>query len=304
MKYEKLPLSFDQQTDLILRRDLLLEDREDLLQFLQKVNYYRLSGYLYPFRDHDSPYEKYKAGTTFSLVKSRYEFDRQLRLLIMDAIEWIEVGILRTLIVEASARKFGSFGYTSIENYDPKISPLDFHNLMNNILRDERNSKEYFIKHYRSKYTDEKYLPLWIAVELMSFGQLFTFYKNQDLVIKKEISERFNVFPPVLDSWLHTLLFIRNACAHHVRIWNQVLPIKPKIPDQKHNPEWYEPREISNDKMFVVLSIISYLMDKISPEWHWRNRLIELLSAYPDIPLESMGFPNDWEKYQLWMVEL
>ena len=40
---------------------------------------------------------------------------------------------------------------------------------------------------------------LWMVVELMSFGQLVTFYRNQDILIKKGLAGQFNLFPPVLD---------------------------------------------------------------------------------------------------------
>ncbi|MGE4307572.1 MULTISPECIES: Abi family protein [Bacteroides] len=28
-------------------------------------------------------------------------------------------------------------------------------------------------------------------------------------------------------SWLHSIVYIRNICAHHSRLWNKVLGVRP-----------------------------------------------------------------------------
>ncbi len=77
------------QADLMISRGIV-GDRELIETRLSSVNYYRLSGYLYPFRNPD---DTFKAGTTFEMVWQRYAFDRRLRLLVMDAIERIEIAV-------------------------------------------------------------------------------------------------------------------------------------------------------------------------------------------------------------------
>ena len=303
MKYKKPSLTFSQQAQLLLDRGLIVNDKDELIKYLKQVNYYRLSGYLYSFKSNDPKtlIETYKPGTTLEIIQNRYEFDRQLRLILMDAIDRIEITILRTLVVEKNACKFGPFGYVQKANYNPKITSSCHRKILSDILNDEKRSYEEFIKRYRSKYTSEKYLPLWMVVELMSFGQLFTFYQNQHLSVKKSVANEFKIFPPVLDSWLHTINYIRNACAHHVRLWNKPLPIKPKIPDKKHDINWYNPIKINNDRIFVVLCIISYLMNLISPESRWEKKIISLISENPEIPIKNMGFPTNWLETSFWI---
>ncbi len=82
MRYDKPPLSFEEQADHLIQRGLVV-DKSLFVDRLKNVNYYRLSGYLYPYRQAD---DTFKPGTTFERVWRHYTFDRRLRLIVMDAI--------------------------------------------------------------------------------------------------------------------------------------------------------------------------------------------------------------------------
>lgn len=302
MKYTKPALNFRDQANLLIARGLIVDNTGELENYLSRVNYYRLSGYWYAFKDSDphTGEEIFKKGTTFQIVRDRYEFDRRLRLLFMDALERIEVAIFRTQLVETNTTRCGPFGYTESKNYNPKFSSTDFTKLLNDITDDEYRSREEFRTRYRSKYTSEKYLPLWMVVEFMSFGQLLTLYRNQHLEIKQAISRQYNLFPMVLDSWLLTLNTIRNSCAHHNRLWNRPLTLKPKLPNYKYDPRWYAPTPVSNDRIYIALTIIQYLLFFISPANPWKKAILDLFAAYPTVPLKPMGIPENWQDYPLW----
>ena len=85
MRYTKPPLTFEQQADQLLTRGLVTE-REILIARLSEVNYYRLSGYWYPFRKPDA--DAFEPDTTLDLIWDRYVFDRQLRVLVMDKMRF------------------------------------------------------------------------------------------------------------------------------------------------------------------------------------------------------------------------
>ena len=85
--YTKPPLTYIEQANLLLSRGLIA-DKNDLIKKLKAVSYYRLSGYWHPFRN---PNDTFKPGTTLEEIWKRYTFDRQLRLLVIDAIERVEV---------------------------------------------------------------------------------------------------------------------------------------------------------------------------------------------------------------------
>lgn len=69
MKYDKVPLSFEKQADLLLSRGME-GDRAEMVSRLAVVNYYRLSGYWYMFRE--LPGRTFRSGTTFEQVWRRY----------------------------------------------------------------------------------------------------------------------------------------------------------------------------------------------------------------------------------------
>lgn len=302
MNYTKPALSFHDQAKLLITRGMLVKDSQDLETYLQQVNYYRLSGYWYIFKTTDpvSGEEKLKPGTTFEMIRNHYEFDRRLRLLIMDAIERIEVSIFRTRMVEIHTTHYGPFGYTQQNTYNPKYPSADLQNLLRDIFEDERRSHEEFIHRYRLKYTSERYLPFWMVAELMSFGQLLTLYRNLDLSLKKTLAHQFNLYPMVLDSWLLTLNYIRNSCAHHARLWNRPLPLAVKRPDPKHDSQWYKPVQIPNNNIFSVLTLIQYLLNFILPHNTWKDDVKHLLTSYPGISIRLMGFPQAWQDSPLW----
>ncbi len=92
MKYAKPPLTLEQQAELLLSRGMR-GDRATMIDRLAVVNYYRLSGYWHPFRNSGD--DTFRPNTTFTNVWQRYAFDRRLRLLVIDAIERIEVAVRR-----------------------------------------------------------------------------------------------------------------------------------------------------------------------------------------------------------------
>lgn len=105
---------------------------------------------------------------------------------------------------------------------------------------------------------------------------------------------RFNVrMPSELPSGysgIRTLVYIRNLCAHHSRIWNRTLAIKPKVPNKL--TEW---KGISSSKIFCVFLIFKKLII-IPGEWeYFKNNLMQLLKEHDDVNIKGMGFPSDWE---------
>ena len=139
-----------------------------------------------------------------------------------------------------------------------------------------------------------------MTAEVMTFGQVFTFFRHLHKLEKKRLAQAFGLYPPVLESWLHTLLFTRNACAHHARLWNREIPIRPKLPKIRHSPEWHEPVKIDNRRVFAILTILKYLLSRIAPETDWDGRLLSLLDEYDEIPIRQMGFPDNWQESRFW----
>lgn len=295
MRYDKHALTFEQQADLLLQRGLQA-DRDILINRLRVVIYYRLSGYLFPFRDKN---DHFRPETTLDTVWRRYTFDRRLRILALDAIERVEVA-LRTQVVYEHVHRYGPFGYTVPENL-PKLDGNRFGQFLSRVYDETQRSREIFVQHFRTKYSDQHpYLPLWMAAEIMPFGVMFNLYTGVEPNIKRDIALIYNVPDIVLSSWVNVLNTVRNICAHHGRLWNRELGVKPLMPNIRKYPKWHKPVTIPNHRIFAVLTILQYMTCIVAPQSHWHQRLHSLLDEYPDIPRLSMGFPERWEASPLW----
>lgn len=73
MQYMKGPLTYAVQLQQLQQRGLYVADPARAIYFLERVGYYRLMGYLFPFRRMGS--DDYNAGATFEDAVARYEFD-------------------------------------------------------------------------------------------------------------------------------------------------------------------------------------------------------------------------------------
>ncbi|MEK7818416.1 MAG: Abi family protein [Bacteroidota bacterium] len=295
MKFDKQPLTLEQQADLLLFRGLIA-DKQVLINRLSVVNYYRLSAYLYPFRTTDN---RFKENTTLDLIWKRYTFDRQLRLLVMDAIERIEVSV-RTKLAYHFCLVNGPFAYKNQNNL-PEMKQDVHKKWLDELTEEIVRSPEPFIKHFKEKYGNTNALPpLWMAVEVMSFGKMLTLFRGVDYKMKQKISLYYNISDEIFLSWLLALNSVRNICAHHGRLIDREFGYKPKIPRKQKYPEWHLPVEISRDRIFGVLTILKYILQFDAPSSSWEDRLLRLFSQYHEIPMHVMGFPNNWEGSPLW----
>jgi len=296
MHYTKPPLNFNQQAQLLISRGLVADEGE-LEAFLSHVNYYRFTGYLYPFRLPNT--NNYQPGTTFEQIQNIYLFDTELRLLSLASFEDIEISLLRTQMVEKFTLACGPFCYSDYNNFHPSLSAANHQEILNTIQHNIDRSNEEFVDLYRNKYTSEPHFPFWMAVEAITFGQLSIIYRYLPSHVQVPMAKQLNLHSRDLVSWLHTLSTIRNICAHHSRLWNRILPVKPTIPLRKHHPEFYTPSRISNDSYFVVLAITKYLLDVISPGNTFIVDFTTLVDNYPRIPLNRMGFPENWQDFKI-----
>lgn len=293
MKYEKPPLSYEQQADLIISRGMIVDDKTEFINILSSVSYYRLSAYWLPFKNTD---DSFKPDTRFNDIWRRYTFDRQLRLLVIDALERMEIAV-KTKMVNEFSLKYGPFGYLDIHNFNS--FNLDQHDRFVAEIRNiVKKSREQFVKHFREKYSDHEDLPIWMVSELMTFGNMFTMFLNMDQHMKRKIANDFEVSAVVLDSWLSSANYIRNICAHHARLWNRELALKPMIPN--HQKQWHTPVRVPNTRIFGFLTVLRYMLDYSAPNSSWQTRLIELFNRYNDISLHFMGFPENWQDCPIW----
>ena len=150
ISYTKTALTFKDQISRLKSRGLTIEDEPNALHYLTHINYYRLSAYMYPFLE-DKEHHIFKKGVIFQNILNVYNFDRELRLLILDAIERIEIS-LRTNIIYVLSHKHGPFWVSNNGFY---FNQNHFHEHIKRLKEEIGRSDEKFIEHYFSKYSEE-----------------------------------------------------------------------------------------------------------------------------------------------------
>lgn len=272
-------------------------DRALLIDRLRSTGYYRLCAYWYPFKQPD---ESFAAGTSFDTIWERYAFDRHLRLAVMDAIERVEVAVRTGLFTEL-ALKGGPFVHLDRSTF-PGVSAARHSKLIDGLREEAQRSKEIFVEHFKRNYDEFPDLPVWAAAEIMTFGTMLTVFNMSTRQVQKAVARGFGLNGKVLGSWLLTLNYARNLCAHHSRLWNRELALKPLIPEEKHDARWHGNSPVSNDRVFVVLTLLHFVLRQVAPQTAWRDRLFALFDRFPNIPLASMGIRADWRTHDLWAV--
>lgn len=164
--------------------------------------------------------------------------------------------------------------------------------------------RDNYFRFYGSTYAHPELPPAWAILEELSLGTVSTLFnaigKNVD---KKAIASRFHLPFEVLASWLHTLTFIRNCCAHHSRLWNRELSIRPSLPKEWVIPNAPADRPQPKQRLYIVLTMLAYLTDLISPDSQWKFHLAKITDQQESGYLSLMGFPNDWKRQHQWCLE-
>ena len=145
-----------------------------------------------------------------------------------------------------------------------------------------------------------------MSVELLYFSELSKICQNLSLRSDRtDIAKAFGVKDDVVFcSWLHTLNYVRNICAHHARLWNVLLDITPtKYVNKDPSKVWLtqaEVRTAQSSKLYYTLCLILYLLQTVNPKTNFRKHFKELLAKYPNVNVGYMGFPAEWETHPLW----
>lgn len=292
--FRKPPLTYSQQLQQLKDRGLLIENEEKTLHLLTSVSYYRISGYWYPLLQ-DKQNHIFKKGATFEKAFKLYCFDRELRKLVLSELEKIEIAI-RAKMIYVLSHKHGAFWFTNPALFKNPVKHADS---ITKIGQEYSRSDEEFIKAFSNKYSDSL-PPAWISIEVTSFGTLSMLYGN--LLPGKEkrtIANHFGVSDSVFETWLHSIVYLRNICAHHSRLWNRSMSIRPQVPRKTTNP-WIDMTNVQNNKTYFMLSMICYLLQTVNPKSTFSSRLKTLMDSYDNVDPNAMNFPANWKSEILW----
>ena len=313
--FNKPPLTYEKQVELLLSRGLIVTDRKRAERHLANISYYRLSAYMLPYKKKEDGIiiDAFKEGTTWDDIYDLYVFDRKLRLLVFDAIERLE-GAIRTQIIYQLSHKYGSHWQDNAHIFNPprevtlrdgRTITIDVYREIQSHIKEQLHSNraEVFIQHYHNKYDTPENPPSWMSVEIMYFNHLSkicTGLKNRADIVG--IASYFALPPKTFCSWLHTMNYVRNICAHHSRLWNRDLNIVPEKLSFSKRLVWINtPDTAKRSKNYYFFCMINYMLQVANPTSQFKTKLKELLEEYKNvISLDSMGFPKGWEEEKMW----
>lgn len=277
-------ITIEEQIDNLKTNGLVVKDEEYAKKILNDISYFRLiKAYSLNLKVKNG---KYYEGVTFEKIVELYLFNANFRQILFPEIEKVEIN-LRCRISNYFSLKYGPLGYLNESNFENSEYHSEFLNEIEDELR--RNYKTPFVKNFRDNYEDSK-LPLYALIEVFSFGTLSKFYKNMISSDKKEIAKLFGVGYTYLESWLESISYVRNICAHYGRIYNAKLTKTPKLYKE------YSEVGIGNNRIFGVLICLRQLLIGDS---HWNLFVDEigmLFDKYEDVDIKTMGFVENWKR--------
>ncbi len=284
LKSQQPPMSVDEQIANLKTLGLQINDESYAKTVLNDISYFRLiKAYGLGLKNKNSAYD----GTvTFEQIVELYFFNAHFRQLLFAEIEQIEIN-LRCRIANHFSVTYGVLGYENPDNF----LNTEYHKEFLNSIQDEiaRNSKAPFVKNFCENYIDGK-IPFYALIELFSFGILSKFYKNMKPADKKAVASHYRTGYTYLESWFEHLAFVRNICAHYGRLYNMNFPKTPILYKQ------YTENGIGNIRVFASLICMKQLLPNDS---HWTgfiDKICLLLDKYPNVKIELMGFPDNWEE--------
>jgi len=326
-EYTKKWLSVDDQVARLVSRGITEPGEGRGAQLLYEVGYYRLTGYLYPFRKSeryldDTGRERvrvlsgFRQGTSLKDAAALIDFDRRLRLLVLEAIERIEISLRmqigyvlghRSAFAHLETSSFVSAFTESSTDAETGQPYLSKHELwVARLLERQNASDEAFVYHFREKYDGR--LPIWAATEIMELGHLNRLYGGLNSSIASEIAAAYGVpSKRIMGSWIASLNYVRNVAAHHARLFNRKLVTSPKRPPKGDVPLLDHLRDQTSSKevlgLYNALAVMAYMLRAIGADDGWAQNLVKLLETFPEssiVTLDSLGVPGGWTGLELW----
>lgn len=314
--YTKPHLNFADQIALLMQRGLIVTDQPKAVHHLQRIGYGRLTFYWQPFQQivknpadptRTIRSEQFRSGAEFRHAVDLYLFDKKLRLLFLDAIERIEVA-LRVDLAHALGKRdpWAHRNPTFLDAHRANRATqgsTQHASWLNKADQAITRSKEDWVKEYRATYSSP--LPIWMAVEAWDFGSLSWLLEMAHPNDRSAIAKRYGLLPDTLVSWIRSLAFVRNICAHHARLWNAGIINQPKVPKQ------FEAQQVAHigtefirrSRVYGAAAVASYLVKRINVGTSWASRMQAHWLAFPAMPLASAvqgGFLQGWDQEAIW----
>ena len=299
----KKAFTVQEQVQQLQDRGLLIAKPHIAERYLLNISYYRLGEYWYVMQ-YDKENHLFKPNSKFNDVIALYNFDAELRLLLFDVIEKIEIS-LRTKLIYYLSHEIDPWWFQNFELFNDSMALVK---TLSNLQEEINRTKDKSIKnHLKTHKDDKRFPPAWKSLEQTSFGALSKLYGNlkHNVASKDAIAKDFGaVNHTYLPSWLQSIAQIRNYCAHHSRLWNRNLPGTVKLLSNPPN-SWITdtenvPKQHEFSKLYVHMCLMKYMLNTIIPNNTFTQKLEALFIAYPNVDPNALGMKPNWQKEPLW----
>ena len=283
LKQHQPSMTIDEQVENLKNIGLIVEDEEYAKRILNDISYFRLiKAYSLTLKSKNGIYVE---NVSFEQLVELYRFNANFRQIIFPEIEKVEINV-RCRGANYFAEQYGVLGYLEEDNF---VNPKYHQSFIDDIEGEiRRNSKAPFVKNFRDNYEGGK-LPIYALVEVFSFGTLSKFYKNMKNPDKKAVAKSFGVGYTYFESWLESISYVRNICAHYGRLYNAKLSKTPILYKE------YSQEGIGNNRIFGVLLCLKHLL-KSDSHWKLFVQEVELLfEKYEQVDIKTMGFTENWK---------
>lgn len=280
--------------ELFKRRGLTI-DVPDMPHILLDNNYYRLSAYFRPFQKNPAHGDNtFRQGTKVSDFLTPFTKDDCFRHLILEGTSRLEL-TLRARLAYNLAQNGNAYTYDESSSYrDIAYSDgtLKRDSLVKNIEGWVSRSREVCIRHYRHQREKP---PVWAVVEVLPFdtlSKMLQLHLDTDAVSRTVLSLGLCKNRRRASEIVHAMVYLRNLCSHHSRLWNREMVITPAVLDSMRTmfPDFtYEEKSVGNS-----LIALMYLVDCINGDHEYSRKIIDFL-AQDDSYRHGILHPLHWE---------
>lgn len=294
-QYPKNILSTQALIQKLISAGMTINSQAEAETALNAIGYYRLKGYF--FNLYDKSTQQYISGTDFSNILKLYYFDMELSHLLFGFISQIEVALRARLVTALLIHN------DALILNDPSVfsDKKSYWKNQGTIASEIARSNDVFIKH--NYYKHDGAIPLWAAVEIMSFGTLSKVIKTLktgkgstfSLLAKnyQYKTAKGNTATPSKDmftSWIQAVSAMRNICAHNSRIYNRSISTIPEL----ISTDVINPQPQFNG-LYQIMLAMKYLRPSDDA---WNTFIAEfavLLQKYSGVVSpRTLKFPSDW----------
>jgi abortive infection bacteriophage resistance protein len=189
------------------------------------------------------------------MVTALYRLDEELRNTFMALVSPVEI-FLRTRIVYELSHIYGAYSHYELGNFRTDFNHKQW---VDSLDEEVQRGRETFLEHFKTKYTGFPRLPIWVACEVMSMGSLSFLYNGLLPDLQRRICSGLEIHHFTLAKWMHVITYLRNLCAHHSRLWNRELAIRPFLPNK--DIRWTG-LHLNNERIFASVAVAEWICRK------------------------------------------